>query len=82
MDREKTKKMRKRLNDIHNSEKGPYHSVKPGKWVYHRYEICTVGNNIERENRKSGEGGRKLCKRCKGLEEETIDLFNKLQGRL
>ena len=40
-----------------------YHSAKnPG--VYHMYNDCPNGNNIERENRTSGTGGGKLCTLC------------------
>jgi len=42
----------------------PYHSVKPGISVYHVCSNCTKGNNIERENRKSGTGGKRKCKSC------------------
>jgi hypothetical protein len=40
----------------------PYHS--DDQDVYHVYKECSVGNNIERDNKKSGTGGKRLCKRC------------------
>jgi len=44
----------------------PFHSKKnPGK--YHVCTNCTEGNNIEKENKSSGTGGGKLCKRCDKL---------------
>lgn len=32
--------------------------------VYHIYNDCTLGNNIETVNRKSGTGGKPLCQAC------------------
>ncbi len=44
----------------------PYHSKKnPG--VYHVCNRCTEGNNIERENKRPGTGGGRLCQTCKRL---------------
>jgi len=43
----------------------PYHSV--DRDVYHIYSDCTVGNNIERDNRRSGTGGLALCQVCKDI---------------
>ena len=44
----------------------PFHSKKnPG--VYHVCSKCTEGNNIERENRKPGTGGGRMCRRCREL---------------
>jgi len=43
----------------------PYHSI--GTKVYHVYSDCTVGNNIERDKRRSGTGGKKLCETCKEI---------------
>ena len=41
----------------------PFHSTKnPG--VYHVCSTCTEGNNIERQYRKPGTGGGRLCKNC------------------
>jgi hypothetical protein len=45
----------------------PFHSKKPGTTVYHDNSSCTEGNNIERENRVSGTGGRNKCDHCKRL---------------
>ena len=39
-----------------------YSAANPG--VYHTYSDCTLGNNIEKENRKQGTGGGKLCSQC------------------
>ena len=42
----------------------PYHSSKnPG--VYHVYNDCPEGNNIETKYKESGTGGGRLCKYCK-----------------
>ena len=47
----------------------PFHSKKyPG--VYHVCSKCTHGNNIERENKASGEGGGSLCQICKRLQSD------------
>lgn len=44
----------------------PFHSKKnPG--VYHECSSCTVGNNIETENRAQGTGGGTLCSVCSDL---------------
>jgi len=43
----------------------PYHSVNGD--VYHIYSDCTVGNNIERDKRRSGTGGLRLCQRCRDI---------------
>ena len=32
--------------------------------VYHNNDECTEGNNIERENRLPGTGGKRLCSHC------------------
>lgn len=39
-----------------------WHSVKAG--VHHNNTRCMTGNNIERENLRSGTGGKPLCKEC------------------
>ncbi len=45
-----------------------FHSVKPNTpLVYHDNSACTEGNNIEKENKRSGTGGRPLCAHCKRL---------------
>lgn len=41
----------------------PYHSV--DQYVHHVYSDCVVGNNIERDKRRAGTGGKRLCKRCR-----------------
>lgn len=45
----------------------PFHSKKPGATVYHDNTNCTEGNNIEKENKVSGTGGRPKCDHCKRL---------------
>ena len=32
--------------------------------VHHVCTHCTLGNNIESENRRSGKGGKPLCSEC------------------
>lgn len=45
-----------------------FHSKKPGApQVHHNNNACTEGNNIEPQNKVSGDGGRPLCKRCSEL---------------
>ncbi len=47
----------------------PFHSKKnPG--IYHVCTNCTEGNNIEKENKKSGTGGGRMCSRCKELTQQ------------
>jgi hypothetical protein len=47
------------------SKVSPWHSVKPNTPLVHHNETqCKTGNNIERENRREGTGGRQLCKEC------------------
>ena len=43
----------------------PYYAA--SSKVYHIYNSCTLGNNIERYNKKSGTGGKKMCKNCRKL---------------
>ena len=43
----------------------PYHSVDQD--VYHIYSDCTVGNNIERDKRREGTDGKRLCSVCKDI---------------
>ena len=43
----------------------PFHAVDSD--VYHDNNQCTEGNNIERENRRSGTGGKRKCDHCKRL---------------
>lgn len=47
------------------AKKSPWHSVKSD--VYHDNTNCNTGNNIERENRREGTGGKAKCSECKGL---------------
>ena len=42
-----------------------WHSVK--EQVHHNNTTCTEGNNIERENRRDGTGGKPLCQHCAQL---------------
>lgn len=42
-----------------------WHSVKSN--VHHNNTNCNTGNNIEKENRRSGTGGKSLCQECKRL---------------
>ena len=42
-----------------------YHSIKSDADIYHLCENCTIGNNIEPENRRSGTGGKTTCDECK-----------------
>jgi hypothetical protein len=43
----------------------PWYSTKSD--VYHNNTNCNTGNNIERENRQSGTGGKQLCQECANL---------------
>ena len=40
-----------------------WHSIKG--LVYHDNTSCNTGNNIERENRREGTGGKPKCDECK-----------------
>jgi hypothetical protein len=47
----------------------PWHSkLKSDRPVYHDNTECTEGNNIERENRVPGTGGRPKCDHCERLD--------------
>ena len=46
----------------------PWHSAKES--VYHDNTDCEEGNNIEKEDRREGPGGRRKCARCKRLDDE------------
>ena len=37
--------------------------------VYHIYKKCTVGNNIENDNLKTGDGGKRLCQICQEIKD-------------
>jgi len=54
-------------------ETTPYWSVDSN--VYHVCANCSVGNNIERDKRRSGTSttGRTLCERCKAIRAGTYD---------
>lgn len=43
--------------------------------IYHTCGNCTVGNNIESDNRKSGYnyGNRTECQRCKDIKAGKVD---------
>ncbi len=43
----------------------PFHSIKQD--VHHDNTACTEGNNIEKENRRSGTGGKPKCQHCQKL---------------
>jgi hypothetical protein len=43
----------------------PWHSVK--QTIHHNNTNCNTGNNIEKENRREGDGGKPLCRECAGL---------------
>ena len=43
----------------------PWHSINQS--IHHNNNNCNTGNNIERENRREGDGGKPLCKECAGL---------------
>ena len=43
----------------------PFHSIKED--VHHNNSSCTEGNNIEAKNKRSGTGGKPLCKNCARL---------------
>ena len=38
--------------------------------VHHNNSACTEGNNIERQYRREGTGGKPLCKHCQRLNEQ------------
>ena len=44
----------------------PWHSIKQS--VHHDNTACNTGNNIERENLRSGTGGKPLCRECARLD--------------
>lgn len=43
----------------------PWHSVKQP--VHHNNTNCNTGNNVEKENRREGTGGKPLCAECARL---------------
>lgn len=46
-------------------KKSPWHSIKQS--VHHNNTECNTGNNIEKENLRSGTGGKRLCDECARL---------------
>lgn len=46
---------------------GAYHTKEKTE-VYHIYEGCIDGNNIENRNVQGGTGGYRLCKKCKEIQ--------------
>ncbi len=46
-------------------KKAPWHSVLSNR--HHDNTECNTGNNIERENLRSGTGGKPLCAECARL---------------
>lgn len=45
--------------------KSPWHSIKAN--VHHNNSNCNTGNNIEKENLRTGTGGKPLCAECADL---------------
>lgn len=43
----------------------PWHSAKTNR--HHNNTNCNTGNNIERENWRSGTGNKPLCRECDDL---------------
>jgi len=43
----------------------PWHSIKQP--VHHDDSDCNTGNNVEKEYRREGTGGKPLCKECADL---------------
>lgn len=35
--------------------------------VYHKYQKCHLGNNIEADKKRTGTGGKKLCQNCEEI---------------
>jgi len=46
----------------------PWHSKRPGEYVYHDNLACTEGNNIEGYYFAWGTGNRCLCYHCRRLD--------------
>jgi hypothetical protein len=55
--------------------KSPWYSKKGD--VYHNNNQCNTGNNIERENRRNGTGGKRLCKECANIRRRTLKATNR-----
>lgn len=49
-------------------KKDPWHSIKQP--VHHNNTNCNTGNNIERENLRTGTGGKPLCQECEKANRE------------
>ena len=47
----------------------PWHSTKQPK--HHNNTECNTGNNIEKENLRSGTGGKPLCEECAKLNAQS-----------
>jgi hypothetical protein len=47
-------------------KKAPWHSIKQN--VHHDNTNCNTGNNIEKENLRSGTGNKPLCSECAELD--------------
>ncbi len=45
----------------------PFHSIEPGREVYHDNTSCTEGNNIESKYKRYGTAGRRKCSHCSRL---------------
>ncbi|MGD2094189.1 MAG: hypothetical protein PVH77_04185 [Phycisphaerales bacterium] len=43
----------------------PWHAK--GSEVYHNKRGCPDGKNVEKHNRRPGDGGKRQCKRCKKI---------------
>jgi hypothetical protein len=48
----------------------PWHSVNSD--VYHNDTSCNAGKNVKPENRRSGTGGKHLCKQCERLSKKSV----------
>jgi hypothetical protein len=48
----------------------PWFSAK--RKIYHNNSACKTGNNIEKENLRSGSGGKRLCWECIRLNDKGI----------
>ncbi len=50
------------------AKKAPWYAVKAG--VYHDNTECKIGNKIKPENKRSGTGEKRKCKRCVELDDQ------------
>ena len=73
-DRERDAQQAKRIKS-----RGPYHSA--SSKVYHTYEHCVVGNNIEDKNVLSGTGNKGLCSFCRNKDKQR-DLAKAIVKRI